>query len=686
MGAPDGILSGLDQAQSQRYHLRTIFIAGMGFFSDAYDLFVISLVIPILGFVYYNGSLPLWEVSALGASALFGAIIGQLLFGMLADRLGRKRIYAITLTVMAVGSIGSAFSGPVTALGLNTIVVLTLWRLVVGIGVGGDYPLSATIMSEYSNVRHRGRQVASVFAMQGFGLLTGAAVTYGVLVAFPSPSSLDIAWRIILGIGAVPALATIYFRTRMPETPRFTLKVMGDATAAAQTVHELTGSTVVATPVRSTTPRVSMRRFLSHYAPVLFGTAASWFLLDMAFYSTSIFNPTVLAQIGFATKGLAIHDMLLRLAEGNILITLFASVPGYWAAVATIDWLGRRTLQALGFGIMTVAFLTTAVFFQALTSEFLWVFLTIYGLTFFFGNMGPNTTTFVLPSEVYPTKFRASGHGISAASGKLGAAIATFFFSSIVVSYGLPWMLGLLSLFCFVGFVVTMILTPETAGRTLEDVSREDELEIVVERFSPYLQALTASLQAGARELKALLESPGTEAGARVPRIRTIEHEADENVHQIYVEINNKRMRTAVRSDISALASSLDDIMDGIEGVSARVLTYHLEKGNPELSNFASIVVACVQGVSDGILALDELEDGKSERLQRVIIEVNRLENEADDLLRLLLSRLFEGHPDPIEVIKLKDFYERLEVITDRCEDVTDVYKDLIARYVVPQG
>lgn len=675
-----GILGQMDRAKTQRFHLRTIVIAGMGFFSDAYDLFVISLVLPILGFVYFGGAkgLPVWEVSAVGASALFGAVVGQVLFGFLADRWGRKRIYAVTLTVMAVGSVGSALAVPMGGLGI--LLVLALWRFLLGIGVGGDYPLSATIMSEYSNVRSRGRLIASVFAMQGFGLLAGAIVTMGALLLLPA-GSLDLVWRLVLGLGAVPALATIYFRTRMPETPRFMLKVKGDMEAAAQAVQTLTGHVVERTSQHTQTVKVTLGTFFKRYGVMLFGTASCWFLLDVAFYSSNIFNPTVLVYIGFATKTGQAHAYLLTLAEGNILIALFASVPGYWAAVALIDRVGRRGLQLLGFGVMALAFLLVALFFGPLVQGYLWLFLTIYAMTFFFANMGPNTTTFVLPSEVFPTKFRASGHGISAASGKTGAAIATFFFSGIVLAYGLPYMLYILAGASFLGFLITLILTPESAGRTLEDVSREDELELVVERFRPYLLALTKLIQEGSAELKVLMANPGTEEAVHVPRIRAIEHQADERVHELYIEINNKRMKSSVRSDIGSLASSLDDIMDGIEGVAARVRTYHLEQGTPDLVKFAELVEQCVSGVSDGIDALDDLLRGDPGRLQAAIVNVNRLENEADDLLRIQLERLFTNEKDPLTVIKLKDFYERLEVITDRCEDVTDVFKDLIARY-----
>jgi PHS family inorganic phosphate transporter-like MFS transporter len=671
------VLESLDRSRLRGFHLRTIVVAGMGFYTDAYDLFVISLVIPILAGLYSNGSFDPLLTGILGASALLGAAVGQLFFGVLGDRLGRKRVYAITLAVMAIAAVGSALSVPVGALSL--VDVLILWRFVLGVGVGGDYPLSATIMSEYSNVPSRGRLVASVFAMQGFGLLTGAVVTLGAVYFAPS---LDLVWRLVLGLGAVPALLTVYFRTRLPETPRFSLAA-GRTEEAARAVADLTGNRIQATDAPTPPARPPFRLFLRRYGALLFGTAAAWFLLDMAFYSTSIFNPEVLRIIGFAgAKGLPIADIVQRLAIGNVLIALVASVPGYWVAVALIDRVGRRPLQILGFAIMALAFLVLSFAYAPLTAT-LPLFLFVYGATFFFANMGPNTTTFVYPSEVYPTAFRTTGHGISAAAGKVGAVVAVFAFTAVVAGYGLPFMLELLALFSFLGCILTVVILPETSQRSLEDVSGEDELAIVVRRFSTYLRSLSLRVDEAALALRELLKDPGTDTATKIARIRAIEHAADEEVHRIYIELNTHRLGPEVRAEVGHLASALDDIIDGIEGVSARVETYQLDRASPDLARFADIIVSSSTQVGEGIQGLDDLYRGSGERLHAAIIEVNRLENEADDLLRLLLGRLFRER-DPIEILKWKDFYERLEVITDRCEDVTDIFQDLEVRYAPP--
>ena len=666
------MLTALNRSPLGQFHFRSILVAGIGFFTDAYDLFVISLTIPIL--IALNGTIEPISLGLLASAALIGAVAGPVLFGILADRWGRRRVYVVTLSVLVIGAVGSALSVP--AFGLTTIGILTIWRLVLGIGVGGEYPLSAAIVSEYSNQQNRGRLVASVFAMQGFGLLAGAAVSLAVVYG---TTSLDLAWRIILGMGAVPALVTMYFRTRLPETPRFSLS-QGRGGEAASTVAKITGEPLRAPPETLPAPRPSWRTILQTYGVLIVATATAWFFLDTAFYSTSIFNPVILAHIGFASSaGSSALDQVRVLALGNVLIALVAAVPGYWAAVYLIDRAGRRPLQAIGFGVMAIAFLALSVIYTPLVAV-LPAFLAVYGMTFFFGNMGPNTTTFVYPSEVFPTTFRTTGHGIAASAGKAGAVLAVFLFPTLLASYGLSWFFALLAGLTLAGLAVTVAWLPETKQRALEATSGETELAILLRQFSTYLRSLSLTTARGAVALSHLLNHPEEDPATQIARIRSIEHDADEEVHRIFVELNNRKLSTEVRSDVGHLASALDDIMDGIESVSARVATYRLSNPRPELGRFSQIVIESVDRVGQGILALDELNRGNTEGLLESIIEVNRLENEADDLLRGLLVQLFESQ-DPLEILKWKDFYERLEVITDRCEDVTDVFQDLVVRY-----
>ncbi|GLJ50579.1 hypothetical protein SUGI_1077490 [Cryptomeria japonica] len=183
------VLNSLDVAKTQLYHFTAIVIAGMGFFTDAYDLFCISTVTKLLGRIYYYdenssqpGALPPNVSAAVNGVALCGTLAGQLYFGWLGDKMGRKKVYGLTLILMVVASIASGLSFGNTAKSVMTS--LCFFRFWLGFGIGGDYPLSATIMSEYANKRTRGTFIAAVFAMQGFGIVAGGAVAIIVSAAF----------------------------------------------------------------------------------------------------------------------------------------------------------------------------------------------------------------------------------------------------------------------------------------------------------------------------------------------------------------------------------------------------------------------------------------------------------------------------------------------------------------------
>ena len=214
------VLSSLDTAKIQYYHFKAIIIAGMGLFTDAYDLFCIPLIMKLIGSVYYAGpardqQVPALVTSAMGAIALLGTVIGQLVFGRLGDLRGRRKVYVFALLIMVFSSVGCGFS---MGRGRTCVLLsLGLFRFSLGIGIGGDYPLSATIMSEFANKRTRGGFIAAVFSMQGFGILASSTVTMVVCAVFnsasgypkkPSPEIVDLAWRLILMMGAITAELT----------------------------------------------------------------------------------------------------------------------------------------------------------------------------------------------------------------------------------------------------------------------------------------------------------------------------------------------------------------------------------------------------------------------------------------------------------------------------------------------
>jgi MFS transporter, PHS family, inorganic phosphate transporter len=194
---PD-LLRQLDECGITRTHWKIMFISGMGFFTDAYDLFIIGVVMSMLKDQWHVSPT---EDGLVTSTALLASAIGALLFGRIADMLGRKRIYGYEVLVLAIGAIASALS--------PGIWWLIGFRFILGVGIGGDYPVSSTIMSEYAGKKTRGLLISLVFTMQAAGLIVGPALA-AVLLA--SGLSHDITWRLLLAFGAVPALAEVGHR------------------------------------------------------------------------------------------------------------------------------------------------------------------------------------------------------------------------------------------------------------------------------------------------------------------------------------------------------------------------------------------------------------------------------------------------------------------------------------------
>lgn len=506
------VLTALDKAKTQWYHFTAIIIAGMGFFTDAYDLFSIPVVTKLLGRIYYYnpgsgkpGSLPPNINAAVNGVALCGTLGGQLFFGWLGDKLGRKKVYGVTLLLMVVAALGSGLSFGHTP---NAVITtLCFFRFWLGFGIGGDYPLSATIMSEYANTKTRGAFIAAVFAMQGTGILCAGAVGCIVSAIFnhihPAPpfslnpvgsvpDSADFVWRIILAVGALPAIATFYYRLKMPETARYTALVAGNAKQAAQDMSNVLQVEVSAdkgTGVVREQYTLFSREFLRRHGMQLLGTTSCWFLLDVAFYSQNLFQKDVYSAIGWLpnNKTMSAGEEVFRIARAQSLIALCSTVPGYWVTVLLIDRIGRFAIQLQGFFFMTVFMLALTIPYDYWKDHNHIGFVVLYAFTFFFANFGPNSTTFIVPAELFPARLRSTCHGISAASGKAGAIIGSFGFlyaaessQQSQVDPGYHKGIGMRNaLFMLVGtnalgFLCTF-LVPETNQRSLEDLSGENE-------------------------------------------------------------------------------------------------------------------------------------------------------------------------------------------------------------------
>ncbi len=453
------ISEALDSASPSRFHSRSIVVAGMGFFTDAYDLFIIGTASTLIA---KQWGLSSSQTGLINAITLLSAFVGAIFFGRLADKIGRKRTYGLEAAIMVVGALASAFS--------PSLVWLLVFRFILGIGVGGDYPMSAVLMSEYSNTKSRGKLVGLVFAMQALGTVTGYVVALALLSANVNA---DLAWRIMLGFGAIPAAGVIYFRRKMPESPRYTARVNGDSAKAASDLSTFTHGELTIEPASEKQVRLTLGQFLSNpkYLLYLLGTAGSWFVFDYAYYGNSVSAPLIVKSV-LGHHGA--HVLTEAIALQLIIFTVFA-VPGYYLAAIFMDRIGHKRLQLIGFFFMGLAFLLIGII-PNVTAMVL-PFLLLFGISYFFAEFGPNETTFVLSAEVYPTSARSTGHGISAGIAKFGAFLGVYLFPIIKKDFGVAGALEFSFGMALVGLLVTLLL-PEPAKKSLDNISGEDAVAV----------------------------------------------------------------------------------------------------------------------------------------------------------------------------------------------------------------
>lgn len=517
-------LEKIDNASFGWYHVRAICVAGIGFLTDSFDIFSINIATSMMVYVFWGygtdhgGKMPSSTQTLIKVSTSVGTVIGQLFFGWIADVAGRKKIYGVELIIIIAATIGQTIIGHSPA--INFVAVLTFWRIIMGIGIGGDYPLSSIITSEFATTKWRGAIMAAVFANQGWGQLLGGIVSVICVAGYKNQlkyanstmecdyvcqKACDQMWRILIGFGAVPAAGALYFRLTIPETPRYTFDVSRDiekaaadseqfvsgaiGNAPADAVQELRESSDPAASEEYTPPKASWKDFWAHFGQwkhgkILLGTAGSWFFLDVAYYGLGLNNSVILSTIGYAGQK-NVYKNLHNICVGNIIITCAGAIPGYWLSVATLDVVGRKTIQLFGFIVLTIIFCIIGFAYHKISGGGL---LALYVLAQLFCNWGPNTTTFIVPGEIFPTRYRSTAHGMSAASGKVGAIIAQCVLGPLI-NHGCPkkdncflnHVMEIYALFMLLG-IGTTLLIPETKRQTLEDLCEQHHGEVNISK------------------------------------------------------------------------------------------------------------------------------------------------------------------------------------------------------------
>ncbi|KPM38137.1 hypothetical protein AK830_g8447 [Neonectria ditissima] len=528
-----------------------------------YNLFSTNVILASIAFVYWpeGGD---WHGLLINLFTLLGSVTGQLLFGYLADRYGRTRLYGIELVLVIVSTIGVATSSH----GYDDLSFLGLfvwWRFVMGIGIGAEYPLSAVITSEWASTQSRGTMLASVFMMQPVGQALAQLVGLFVLLGFEKTHNLremrcgldtlnqeecrkavDGIWRIVIGSGAVPALLAIIFRFFLFDCGIYSLEVRNKPAIALMNTQRIYGApnggppdgfrqnhqipngysgtqpnaNRMATSYQmnppngthtinsyqlnaqngmhlSNSPQPMPLQFskedLHNYFirdgnwAYLLGTAATWFFLDVSFYGMSLDNRGTLSGMwattkstpindqlscwnsslpggnstvpGWADKGLpvwstdathpcnTIYDVLIEQTKQYLLTVSLASISGSACFVIFANRIPRRLWLTASFLVLTLFFVVTGcVYYGVHQQSGAPATVVFVAICHFMFNFGANTLTFMIPAEIFPTCYRCTCHGISAAAGKLGSIVAVLVVYGINSSYDSKTRQGLIFL------------------------------------------------------------------------------------------------------------------------------------------------------------------------------------------------------------------------------------------------
>jgi MFS transporter, putative metabolite transport protein len=465
---PNILTNLLDEANFSQKHRKIWILSSMGILLDGFDLFVLSIALPLI--IHYFQATPL-QAGLIGASATFGSIIGCFLGGILTDKCGRKKIFLLDLGLFIISAVlcGLAWS----------IETLILFRFILGIGVGADYPICASYVSEFMPKKLRGKMLIGAFSFQAVGIFLAALIGLTILHLYPNESS----WRYMLLFGVIPATLILIARRDFPESARWHIK-RGENSAAikiiCRTLHDIPGKLIDCIKLcqkkyplsKCKTEENDSHCFMSLFLPEMrkkiILITIPWFLMDVIFYGIGLFTPIILAAMAFKGDGSNFITDDILATEGTAFLDIFLII-GFLLNILLIEKAGRMKLQILGFIGMAIGLIMMILGSVGVNSYVLLLFagFAIYNLLM---NLGPNATTFILPAELFPTSIRATAHGFAAGIAKFGAALGIILVPLINDEYGISITLLIMLVLTIIAVIVTIGFRIETMGKSLEDI------------------------------------------------------------------------------------------------------------------------------------------------------------------------------------------------------------------------
>lgn len=429
----------LDRLPVTGKHKKLLIGSGIGWALDAMDVGLISFIMAALA--VHWGITPT-ESSWLASIGFIGMAIGATFGGLLADKFGRRHVFALTLLVYGLATGASALS--------TGLVMLLVLRFLIGLGLGAELPVASTLISEFSPVKVRGRMVVLLEAFWAVGWILAAVIGTFVVGAH------DSGWRWALALGMVPAFYALYVRLHLPESVRFL-----ESCGRHEEAEEIVASFEAAVPTDAeladapSTPTFAEDDVTSRsiWSPSLRGRTAAlwtvWFCVNLSYYGAFVWIPSLLVADGFS---------LVKSFSFTLIITL-AQLPGYAMAAWLIEVWGRRvTLAAFLVGSACAA----GLYGFAHTE---WLIL-VAGCLLSFFNLGAWGALYAVGPELYPTHLRGAGTGAAAGFGRLASIIAPLLVPLILAGAGSGWLFALFAA-AFALAALAAFALPEQRGKAL---------------------------------------------------------------------------------------------------------------------------------------------------------------------------------------------------------------------------
>lgn len=430
----------IDEIGYGRFQRRLLGVCGVTWAADGAEVLLIGFALPSIREEF---GLDAADGALLASVTFVGMLLGAWLWGPVADRIGRRLGFQLTVAIFAVFGLASAFAPDV-----GWLLVL---RLLTGFGLGGALPLDFSIYAEYLPSRNRGRNLVLLESFWAAGTITAAALAFLLVPAF--------GWRPLLATSALAALLVIWIRARIPESPRY-LAVTGQADRAQEVIAQIAeyngrpvpSERIVAAPRQPPVGVAVLFRSELRRSTIMLWIA--WFGIALGYYGLFVWLPTVFVAQGFTFLQTYGYAVVLALAQ----------VPGYFSAAWLIERLGRRPTIA---GYLLVSAAATMLFALAPNTPLLLTGAIVMS-AFSLGAWGG---LYAYTPELYPTVVRGTGFGAASGLSRIGGAIAPLVGGALLAT-SLVVPLAVYAGAFLLAAVAVWTLGAETRGRRLPDTLR----------------------------------------------------------------------------------------------------------------------------------------------------------------------------------------------------------------------